>query len=330
MTVARWTVGVDFGGTNVKVGLVTATGRVAAVTQLSSTVVGRPSSFVEGVAGAIEALARGVGSRATALRGVGVGAPGCVDVSRGIVHSVVNLSGWHEVPLRRLLERRLRCRCIVDNDVNLFTLGEWRFGAGRGAHHLLGLTLGTGVGGGLILNGSLYRGPTGSAGEVGHTVIERRGPRCACGRRGCLEALVGTAAIVRLARRAIRHGAEPLTTLVHRAGGKVVPRLVGRAGRAGDRLAKEVWVQVGRRLGIGLANFVNLLNLERIVIGGGIANNWTLFAPTLMRTIRTEAMGVPARTVHVVRAQLGDHAGIVGGAVLLWSTIGRGGRQARR
>ena len=311
MRARKWTVGVDFGGTNIKVGLVRADGRVVRTQLLSSKGIRRPASFTEGVSGVVESLAQSVGVRASQLCGVGVGAPGPVDTARGVVHSMVNVSGWREVPLGRQLERRLRCRCVVDNDVNLVALGEWRFGAGRNARYLVCLTLGTGVGGGLLFEGALYRGASGAAGELGHMVIDPTGPRCGCGARGCLEAHVGTAAILSLGRRAIRQGARPLT-----------PELIAHAAQHGNARARRVWVEVGRRLGIGLANLVNLLNPDRIIIGGGVANAWRFFYPTMMATMRSQAMDVPGRAVRVVRARLGNHAGIVGAAVLVWNETG--------
>lgn len=314
----RWTVGVDFGGTNVKAGLVSPAGRVVATRILSSRAIGRPARFVEGLGEAVEALARSVGSRPRQLAGVGVGAPGLVDVERGVVHSLVNVPGWHRVPLRRLLERRLGCRCAVDNDANLVALGEFTFGAGRGAQCLVCLTLGTGVGGGLIVNGALHRGASGAAGEAGHMVIDPRGPRCACGARGCLEAHVGTAALLRMGRRAIRRRAGPLRMLVRQAGGRLTPALLSQAARRGDAAARRIWVEFGRFLGMGLGSLVNLLNPDRIVLGGGVAGAWPLFYPTLIRTVRAQAFDTSARAVRMVRARLGGHAGIVGAAVLLW------------
>ena len=312
----HWAIGVDFGGTSVKVGLVAPTGRVAAVRVLPTAELRRPAQFIDGVARAVASLAGSSGTRVSQLAGIGVGAPGPVDAVRGIVRSMVNVPGWREVPLARRLARRLQCRCVVDNDANCFALAEWRFGAGRGADDLICLTLGTGVGGGLILDGSLYRGASGAAGEPGHMVLDPRGPRCGCGRRGCLEALVGAAAIVALGRPALRRS-ERLRTFVRDHGGRLTPRLIGRAGRAGDPHARAVWAEIGARLGGGVANLVNLFNPECLVIGGGIANNWSLFAPAMRVTVRREAMAVPARAVRIVRARLGDYAGIVGAAVLI-------------
>ncbi len=291
--------------------------------------------------------------RRSQIHGVGVGVPGLVDGSRGVIYRLVNVpGGWPGVPLRRLLERRLRCLCAIENDVNAVALGEWRFGAGRGTRHSVYVTLGTGVGGGLVVDGRLVRGITGAAGEIGHTGVQLNGPRCACGRRGCLEAFVGTAGIVRRARQAIRAGRVPahaalrgrpdsgrsgraparsalrgrpdsgrsgsqLARLAVLHGGRLTPKLVSEAARAGDRAARDIWQEVGYYLGAALANVVNLLSPERIVIGGGVANAWPWFGGRLRTTIRDLAFTVPASACQIVRAQLGDDAGIIGGAILV-------------
>ncbi len=310
--------GVDFGGTNLKIGLVTPEGRVVATDVLPSKQVASPKGFVEAVAASVSRLARAEGVAPSQLRGVGVGAPGPVDAQRGIVRSTVNVRGWRDVPLAGLLSRKLKCRCVVENDAKVFTLGEWRFGAGRGAQHLIGMTLGTGIGGGLILGGALYRGSVGAAGEIGHMVIAPDGPRCGCGTRGCLEAHAGTRHILRLGHAAMRRS-EDLRRRVRQAGGRLTPRIIGQAGRKGDAASRDVWREVGRWLGIGIGNLVNLFNPECVVIGGGVANNWSLFSPVMQRTVREQAMDVPRRAVKIVRGRLGNHAGIVGAAVLVWS-----------
>lgn len=325
----RWTVGVDFGGTTIKAGLVGASGRVTRLCALSSGGIGRPGPFVETLGKAIEALAQSVGVRPAQLRGVGVGAPGPVDVARGVVHLLVNVPGWHNVPLGARLERRLGCPCAVDNDVNLFTLGEWRFGAGHGARSLVGLTLGTGVGGGLMCDGALYRGASGAAGEVGHMVIDPRARRCGCGARGCLEAHVGTSAILHLARAALQRGAPTLRAVWKRCGGRLTPAMVAQAANRGDAAARRVWRDVGHALGIGVANLVNALNPDCIVIGGGVAKAWPHFAPTMLATVRAQAMRVSVEAVRIVRAQLGDSSGILGAAVLVWDETASKGHGTR-
>jgi glucokinase len=245
-----------------------------------------------------------------------------VDAARGLVHTLVNIKGWRDVALATRLEARVRRPVFVDNDVNVMALGEQRFGAGRGARNIVCLTLGTGLGGALILDGRLYRGVSGSAGELGHIVINPRGRRCGCKANGCLEAQVGTAAILASARQAIRQGSEPLRRMAAQAKGKLSPELVARAALAGDRAARRIWVDVGWWLGLGLSSLVNALNPERIIIGGGVANAWRLFAPYMMETLRAHALAVPRRAVHVVRARLAGEAGIIGAAVLVWDELG--------
>ena len=296
-----WTVGIDFGGTNIKVGLVADRGVIRAQDALATAEHATPSRFVDGVAQTIARLAERQRLSRRELRGVGLGAPGLLDARRGVIHRLVNVpGGWRGVPLARLMRQRLRCRCVIDNDANVVALGEWRFGAGRGTRHGVYVTLGTGVGGGVILNGALVRGAAGSAGELGHVTIDPDGPRCGCGNRGCLEAFVGTAALLRQAR------------------GAATPQDISRAASAGDPAARRIWRDVGVHLGTALAGVVNVLGPERIVIGGGVAGAWRWFAPSLRRTLRGRAFEVPARACRVVRAACGDSAGILGAAMLVW------------
>jgi len=313
------TAGVDFGGTNIKIGLVTRHGRVRQETVLPTQACRRPAAFVERVGVAVTSLLQRE-RRPCRLDGIGIGAPGLIDAAQGRIHRLVNVpGGWAGVALGQLMSRRLRCPCIVDNDANVVALGEWRFGAGRGAAHMVAVTLGTGVGGGLIIEGRLVRGATGSAGEVGHLPIRPDGPRCGCGSRGCVEAFVGAWALRRRAHALIRqHPGSVLAKLVARARGDFTPELLSRAARAGDRHARALWRDVGVELGQALAGLVNVLNPERLVIGGGVANAWPWFAPSLQRTVRERAFEVPARAVRIVRAQLDDRAGVLGAASLIW------------
>ncbi len=320
---SRWTIGVDFGGTTIKCGLVNDQGRVIRSQVLPSPQYGPPEPFLNGMSQTIIRLLSSAGLSMSRLRGLGIGAPGLVETQRGLVHTLVNVPGWRDVPLAAELQRRLQLPVFVDNDVNVMALGEQRFGAGQGVWHFICLTLGTGVGGGLILDGQLYRGARGAAGELGHMMVNPRGRRCACGANGCLEAQIGTAAILSAARRAVRAGAQPLGRLAHQAHGQLTPALVVQAARGGDIAARHLWSEVGRWLGLGLASLINLLNPERIIIGGGVANAWPFFAPMMRKTIRSQALDVSEHTVRVVRAQLADRAGILGAAVLVWNELKR-------
>lgn len=292
-------IGVDFGGTNITLGLVTRKGRVLFTSVLPAQPHGAPAQFVEAVGRAVDELLAAHRIRHSRLAGAVIGAPGPVDHARGIVHTMVNVRGWREVPLGRLMTRRLGCRTLVENDVNLIALGEWRHGAGRGAEEMVCLTLGTGVGGGLILHGALYRGHGGSAGEVGHMSINPGGPRCGCGARGCLEAHIGTEAIRRM-------------------GEVASPKQLSERAKTGDQTARRVWKDFGLLLGIGVANLINILNPDRVVIGGGVSNAWPYFSASLQQTVREQAMAAALQGVRIVRAKLGNQAGIVGSAVLIW------------
>ncbi|MBI2093877.1 MAG: ROK family protein [Candidatus Omnitrophica bacterium] len=304
----KWAVGIDFGGTNIKVGLVSRGGILIRQQVLRSSEFAAPAAFATGVSDAVKTLCRLSGLRRSQIAGMGLGAPGPVDGARGIVRFLVNVPGWRNVPLASQLQRRLKFRCLIDNDANLFALAEWRYGAARNCRHAVCVTLGTGVGGGLILDGALYHGSAGAAGEIGHTIIDLQGPRCACGRRGCLEAMVGTSGILHLARQWMGKG-------------RLTPAMISFAARKGDRQAKRVWKEVGRFLGIGVANWVNLLNPEKVVIGGGVAKAWPWFYPMLQDVVQAEAFEISARSVRVVPAQLGDSAGMIGAAALVWQNI---------
>jgi predicted NBD/HSP70 family sugar kinase len=241
-----------------------------------------------------------------------------VDSERGLIHRLVNVpGGWAGVPLGRLLAERFGCACAVDNDANVVALGEWKHGAGRFTRHGIYLTLGTGVGGGVVVNGTFVRGALGTAGELGHMNLRPDGPACACGSRGCLEVYVGAGGIVRRAKQAARSGGRMLKALARQAQGRWSAQLVNEAADAGDPAARRVWEAVGEDLGIVLAGLVNLLNPERIVIGGRIVGAWRWFAPALRSTILARAFRLPASKCRIVRATLGDAAGIIGAAMLV-------------
>lgn len=313
------TVGVDVGGTFVKLGLVRGA-RILAEDSFPTALYARSPRLLEDtLVRAIRVLRAGFKGKVT---GVGVGIPGLVEYPEGIVRSCVNLRGWARVPLRRNLRRRLGLPVRVDNDVHAMTLAEWKHGAGRGARNLLCVTLGTGVGGGLVLNGSLYRSRKGPAGEIGHLPLGEKGPACFCGGRACLERYVGNREVIRQVRRRIAGGARSrIPALVDGWLERITPEVIDRACELGDRLARETWRRAGERIGLILVDTVNLLNPDRIVIGGGLAKagHW-LFDP-IRETVRRRAMRGIGR-VPIVPAKLGTSAGIIGAALLTRESIG--------
>lgn len=307
------TLGIDVGGTLVKIGVISG-GRVLRQWAVpTARFASSPRVLEAKLVPLVKSLLKQAGRRVSA---VGVGMPGLVLYPAGVVLSCANLRGWKGIPLRARLERRLRLPVRVDNDVNLMTLAEWRYGAGRGAGNLLCVTLGTGVGGGLVLSGRLYRSPRGPAGEIGHVAVGESGPRCACGGRGCLERYVGNREILRSVRRRLRDGERSrIRGLVGGHLSRVTPEVIDRACALGDRLALRTWEEAGERIGLVLAKVVNLLSPERIVIGGGIARagRW-LFEP-IRRTVRKRAMR-PLGRLPIVPARLGSAAGLIGAALL--------------
>ncbi len=325
----RWglVAGVDLGGTNVKIALVAEGGKIKTRGRLSTLDYQNKEEIIEGILCCIDRLLAGFGRVKMPLCGIGIGAPGLVDSVNGIVHELPNINGWDSVPLKDIIEKRTGIATFTDNDVNLMALGEFTYGAGRGAKDVICLTLGTGVGGGIILDGKLYRGATLSAGEIGHMAIDKNGPQCSCGSFGCLERYVGNRYIVESVVEKLKKAGSDKSKIVELAGGdldKITPEIIEQAARKGDRIAIGVWEEVGSNIGVILAGVVNLLNPERIIIGGGIAKAGELLFGPIRKAVRARAMDVPGDTVKIIPSKLWDDAGILGSEVLVRERISNG------
>ncbi|MDI3279973.1 MAG: ROK family protein [Bacillota bacterium] len=318
----RYAVGVDLGGTKLATALVSEEGRV-----LHSLVV--PTRAEEGVAAVLERMAEGVervlsagGVRREEVAGVGIGAPGSLDRAAGRVIFSPNL-GWKDVPLREALSRKLGGAAVVlENDANAAAWGEYRFGAGRGTRNFIYVTISTGIGGGIIVEGRLYRGAGGAAGEVGHMTILAGGPRCSCGSDGCWEALASGTAIARRAREALALGEESALGELQRRGELVTAAQVARAAQRGDRLAQRILAETWFFVGVGLANLANLFDPERIALGGGVAQVGEPLLARARELVRLRALAGPAREVEVTLAALGGEAGVIGAAALAFQEGG--------
>lgn len=297
--------GIDIGGTRVKYGLINPSGTVVARKYLDTkTYSFSKTSLIEAVFNAAVSLLKKERLTLKHLTGVGVGVPGLVDPQKGLVQSLTNIPGWKNIPLKQILQNKFRVPVLIENDVNLITLAEWKFGAGKGVKNLVCFTLGTGVGGGLIIDNRLYRGEGFAAGEIGHMPINRKGPACNCGGWACFERYVGNRYLTERATRSFGRKIDS-------------PRDVGDMAHAGKKEALRFWEEVGTQIGDALTGVVNLLNPRMIIIGGGVANNYTFFAPAVKQRIKERAMKIPASQVRVVRASLGDNAGIIGARVLV-------------
>jgi glucokinase len=314
----QYIIGVDLGGTNIVVGAMTVDGsRHLSVRSIPTMA----SLGDEGVADRIVTLVEEVivetikqtGIARTDFIGVGVGAPGPIDRDRGIVLVAPNL-GWLNFPLRDRIHDRLRLPATLDNDANCATFGEWWQGAARGGRNVIGLTIGTGIGGGLILNGALYHGSSDMAGEVGHTTIDLNGRHCKCGNYGCLEAYASGPAIATRAREVMvrEEGESSIPSMVNGKFEDITAQIVYDAAKAGDQVASEIVRDTARYLGAGLANLLNTFNPDTVVIAGGVtAAGDTLFVP-LQREVRRRAFSPAVRAAKIVPGELPGTAGVVG------------------
>jgi len=296
--------GVDIGGTDIKLGLVTEEGEIRASGKIPTEPARGPEKAAARAAAWLAEHGRGAGPVVAA----GVDCAGLIDGERGFLHTSPNLAGWDDVPLRSLFERALGCPVIVENDANAAAYGEWARGAGAGMRNFVCLTLGTGVGGGIVLNGALYRGSSGLAGEIGHTVILADGPPCTCGNRGCLEAMISAKAIIARALEMLRSAGE------RRPGwdGALTVEMLSHAAAAGDAIAVAALAETGRYLGIGLTNVVHILAPEAIAVGGGVAGAGDFILDPARGTLRDCVMDEVMASVRIVPAMLGNKASFIG------------------
>ena len=316
---SRWVVGVDIGGTNLVVGLIPAEGGAPMGLRSRATNPERGADacvddIVRMAEAAIEeTLAEHGGSRAD-VAGVGIGCPGPLDLDAGVVIATPNL-GWTDYPIRDRISNALRLSATLDNDANCATYGEYWQGAGRGVKNLVGVTLGTGIGGGVILDGRIARGASGSAGELGHTTIDFTGRRCACGNYGCLEAYASGPNIAARAREGLEVGYESvLTELIDGDLERLTALTVYEALVLGDEYAHEVMRETAKILGAGIANIVNLLNPEVVVVVGGVTRAGDhLFGP-LRSEVRRRAFASAVAACRILPGELPETAGVVGAA----------------
>jgi glucokinase len=317
----RWIVGVDLGGTNIVVGLLPVDGGDVLALRARPTESQRGAKFVvdrivEMVEHSIaDVLAEHAGSR-DEVAGVGIGSPGPLDRAAGMVINTPNL-GWRNFPLRDLISNALDLPATLDNDANCATYGEWWLGAGREVDTLVGLTLGTGIGGGIVLGGEIYHGVSDVAGEIGHMTIDSTGRKCKCGNYGCLEAYASGPAIALRAVEGIDAGVETsLVDLVHGELEHITAATVYEAVVQGDPYATEVMKDTAKFLGAGIANIINILNPEMVVIAGGVTRAGEhLFGP-LRGEVRRRAFRSAEERCRIVSAELPGMAGVVGAAAV--------------
>lgn len=314
----RFIIGLDLGGTKISAGAVSDDGahthgirKIDTQSELGAEgVVDRIIGLIEGV---ILDTMNETGCARKDVAGIGVGAPGPLDREKGIVVVAPNL-GWHDFPLRERIESRIGLPATLDNDANCATVGEWWLGAAKGGRNVVGMTIGTGIGGGLIINGELYHGSSDVAGEIGHTTIDMNGRHCKCGNYGCLEAYASGPAIATRAREALvrEDTASLLPSLVDGQLDRITAETVYAAAKRGDGLANEIVRDTARYLGAGIATLLNVINPDVVVIAGGVtAAGDALFAP-LRAEVRRRAFAPAVDAARIVAGTLPGTAGVVG------------------
>jgi glucokinase len=320
-------VGVDLGGTNMRIAAVDETGKQLEVISTSTEVKRGRESVVSAMCDAIRALTAKFSS-SYRLVGTGIGVPGIIDMQSGLVKESPNLPDWTNYPVREEIQRRLGSSVILENDANAAALGEKWLGAGRDVENMCMVTLGTGVGGGIVLNGHVWHGMTGMAGELGHMTVYPDGVQCGCSGRGCLEQYASATAVKRMAVEKIASGQAPELARAMSENPEFSAKVVFQYAIQGDKQAQEIFRAVGTALGVIIADMINVLNLQMYVIGGGVSSAWEVFSPALFAELRRRSfvyratepdssLAVPQkRKTIVTRALLGSDAGLIGAARL--------------
>ena len=306
---------VDLGGTNLRAANIDRDGRIQERVRTLTPESKPAADVVSAIGAAVRECEASASKRGAAVVAVSVVVPGSVQVETGAVFNAPNIPSLQGYELAPALETALGRPVLLENDANAAALGEMWRGVARGCRTIICLTLGTGVGGGIILDGKLWRGADGTAGEIGHTSVEPcSGVKCKCGNTGCLEVYASATAIVRMTREALgQHQSQLLQSI---AANELTAEKVFRAAIAGDDLAPDVFRRMGAYLGIAMANLVNVFNPEMIVIGGGVSAAWELFAGYARAEVMKRAFSVPAQRCQIVRAACGDDAGLLGAAWL--------------
>lgn len=324
------TIGVDLGGTSLRIAAYTPDQGVLESVSLRTRLEAGPVAVVDDMCEAVLKLLRQHGN-GRECAGVGVGSPGPLELPAGRLHQPPNLPGWDGFPLLAEMEKRLQRPVILESDANAAVLAEFEMGLGKelGVDSMCMLTLGTGVGNGIIFEGKLWHGSAGMGGEAGHMTVYPDGPLCGCGNRGCLEACASATALVNSAERMISSGKAPGLAHLKANGKGLTAHSIAEAAKAGDVDALKIYEETGRSLGICLAGLINILNFPLYVIGGGVANSWGLLSTSIFEELekrsyvyaltapgRAAAAGMPGGGTRVMPARLGAEAGLMGACIL--------------
>lgn len=309
-------IGVDLGGTNLRVAAMTREGKILNRISVPAKAEEGPDSLLNRIIETVRREIDHVEKDGLKPAGIGVGVPGIIYMDRGVVQDAPNLPGWHDLAVRDRLQEGLKYPVILENDANAAALGENWLGRGREVEHLCLLTLGTGVGGGFVMNERVWHGFRGMAGEAGHINIYPDGIPCNCDGRGCLEQYASATAVIREGEEAARVGRSKRLKKDFEKSGKLTAKLIADAAHQGDKTAIEIYRDVGRALGIGLGTIINLLELPLCLLSGGMAAAWDLFAPAMFEQLNSGCYIYRTGGIRIEPAELDDDAGLFGAAYL--------------
>ena len=312
-------IGIDLGGTNLRAAIAdTDTGQIFHQRKCPTLAAEGQEAVIGRIVGLIRELTQANGY-AGSIQGVGIGVPGTPDIDTGVIQFLPNLPGkWLNVPLRSIVEGQVELPVALINDVRAITLGEWTFGAGRGADTIACLAIGTGIGGGVVVNGQFHLGLGGTAGEFGHHVVEVDGLPCGCGGKGCLELYASGPAIAAMGVKEVMHGhTTRIGELVEHDLNRIDAGVVVQAALEGDPIAHAILQRVGRYLGIAVGNILGVISPQRVIFGGGVSLAGDLLLQPIIQTVKERVHVIPLQKVEFVLAELGINGGLVGAA--LWA-----------
>jgi glucokinase len=312
----NYIIGVDLGGTFIKAGAVSKEAEILYEISVPSRADINPQAVVGQIANAVESVRQRF--KDDRLLGIGIGSPGVVDLDGGTVKYPPNFAGWTVFRLGEETSEAVGGQVRVENDANAAAVGELKFGSGKGMKNFLMITLGTGVGGGFVIDGEVFRGEDGGAGEIGHTTINYDGPRCNCGNYGCVEAYVGQKYLSqRVLDKLKSHPESIINNLVDADGEKLEPKIISDAANKGDKFALQIWEETGMYIGVAVASALNMFDLSTVVVGGGVAKAGKPLLDSIEKTVKKRVLSPLRPKVKILQAQLKNSAGILGAAALI-------------
>jgi len=307
--------GVDLGGSKILTAVVRSGGEILSSDESATRATQGREIVIQSILDSAHSAVKEANYTIAEISAVGIGAPGISNPEAGILFTSPNLPGWRNVLLRDIIQNELDKKTFLINDANAAALGELYFGAAQGTHNFIYITLSTGIGGGIVINGKIYTGAIGTAGEVGHMTIDDNGPLCNCGNKGCWEALASGTALAREAKRRIREGAK--TSVLKYVDGdaeEITAQIIHSAAEQGDKLAKDLIARTGYYVGVGIANLINIFNPELIVIGGGLSNIGDMLLKPAFKEAAERSYKEAFQAVRFVSAGLGRNSGVLGAA----------------